>query len=336
MTRIDMASIDLRYGDSSIPFEYDEGQFEVLSGRSRQTELSDVETGERLDNPIGSDTLESIVRSGETVLFVVPDATRMVGAGQILNLIIRRLISNGTAPFEMAAIFATGIHRPVNDAEKQEILTPFIAQRIKTFDHDPRDLMQLMQVGETSSGIPVELNRKLTEFDHVVLIGGINFHYFAGFTGGRKLVCPGLASTRTISATHKLAFDSERMERRGGVGTGLLDGNAVHEAFVEAASKISVAFSVNTIVNDAGALTDLFCGDSIESHRVACETFSSANTVTPKEKRDIVITSCGGYPHDLNMIQAHKASKPLRKRATTAARSFSSQNAATASGETIF
>ncbi len=302
-----MASIDLRYGDSSIPFEYDEGQFEVLSSQSPQTELSDLEIAERLDKPIGSETLESIVQPGETVLFVVPDATRQAGTGQIINLLVRRLISNGTAPFEMAAIFATGIHRPVSDAEKQEILTPFIAQRIKTFDHDSRDLMQLMQMGEASSGIRVELNRKLTEFDHVVLIGGIIFHYFAGFTGGRKLVCPGLASSRTISATHKLAFDCKKMDRRDGLGTVYIDGRGDPEYIYDDASKVNVAFAVNTIVNDAGAVTDLFCGDWIDSHSAACDAFSSANTVTIKEKRGLVIASCGGYPHDLNMIQAHKA-----------------------------
>ncbi len=302
-----MTAIYLKYGQTQFPFDYDESRFEVLTSKNPSIALSDAEIGVRLGSPIGSDTLENIVQPGETVLFVVSDATRKVGAGQILNLIVRRLIANGTAPFEMAAIFATGIHRPVTEAEKQEILTPFIAQRIKTFDHDARDLMQLMQVGETSSGISVELNRKLTEVDHVVLIGGINFHYYAGFTGGRKLVCPGLASSRTISATHKLAFDCKRMDRREGVGTGLLDGNAVHEAFVEAASKVKVSFAVNTIVNDAGSVTDLFCGDWIDSHRAACDGFSSANSASVDERRDMVIASCGGYPHDLNLIQAHKA-----------------------------
>ena len=219
-----MARIDLRYGSGTIPFDYDENRFEVLVAQNSPNALTDIEIGERLDTPIGSESLENIVSPGQTVLFVVSDATRKTGAGQIVNLLVRRLIANGTAPHEMAIIFATGIHRPVTDAEKQDILTPFIAQRIKTLDHNARDLMQFMHVGETSGGIRVELNRALFEFDHVVLIGGITFHYFAGFTGGRKLVCPGLASSKTISATHKLAFDCERLDRRERVGTGLLDG----------------------------------------------------------------------------------------------------------------
>lgn len=302
-----MARIDLRYGGTSVPFEYDVKKLQIIGVHEKKTALSDVEIGERLDAPVGTAPLEDIVGTGETVLFVVPDATRQAGAGQIINLLVRRLIASGVEPHRMSAIFATGIHRKVTGDEKRAILTPFIAQRLKTLDHDPRDLMKIVRVGETIGGIPIELNRALTEFDRVVLIGGVTFHYFAGFTGGRKLVCPGLASSKTISATHKLAFDCEKMDRREGVGTTMLDGNAVHEAFMEAASKITIDFAVNTIVNDGGNVTDVFCGDWIESHQAACDIFGERHTVTIAEKRDLVIVSCGGYPFDINMIQAHKA-----------------------------
>lgn len=302
-----MSEIQLKYGRSSIGFSFDPDRFEVLKPSASSDALTDVELGAKLDSPLGSASLEDVVRAGDTVLFVVPDATRRTACGQVINLLVRRLIANGTTPHEMSVIFATGIHRPVTEPEKREILTPFIAQRIKTLDHGPRDLMQIVRVGETSGDIPVELNRALTEHDHVILIGGVTFHYFAGFTGGRKLICPGLASAKTVAATHKLAFDCESKERRQGVGTGLLDGNPVHEAFVEAASIIRPSFSVNTIVNDAGEAVDLFCGDWIGSHRAACESYAAGNTRKISEKRDVVIVSCGGSPYDLNMIQAHKA-----------------------------
>jgi nickel-dependent lactate racemase len=193
------------------------------------------------------------------------------------------------------------------DQERQEILTPFIAQRIKTIDHEPRNLMRLSRIGETSGGIGVELNRALTEFDHVVPIGAVVFHYFAGFTGGRKMICPGLASSRTISATHRLAFDCGSKRRREGVEPGSLDGNPVHEAFAEAAAMVRVSFAVNTIVDDAGRVVELFCGDMPLSHREACEVYAAENTVHITEKRPMVIASCGGYPYDINLIQAHKA-----------------------------
>lgn len=302
-----MSSTPLRYGRSTIGLELDPKLFDALGGDHSTAALSDAELGARLDEPIDSPPLEEIVKTGETVLLVVPDATRQTGSGQIVNLLVRRLIANGTYPHEISIIFATGIHRKVTDAEKAEILTPFILQRIKTSNHDPRDLAGLVNVGETRTGIPIELNRAIVEHDHVVIIGGVTFHYFAGFTGGRKLICPGLGSARTISATHKLAFDCVHKTRRAGVDTGLLDGNAVHEAFVECVAKAPPSFAVTTITSDDGSIVELFVGDWQTSHRAACDWFASTHTIEIRDKRELVIASCGGFPNDINTIQAHKA-----------------------------
>lgn len=301
-----MSSINLGYGKSRVKFDFDENCFEVLGSEKPSAPLTDIEIGKKLDHPVNARTMEEIIEPGDTVLIVVPDATRQAAAGQIVNLLVRRLIAGGTMPFDISIIFATGIHRKVSEAEKREILTPFIAQRIKTLNHNARDLMGFIRLGEIGD-IPVELNRALAEHDHTIIIGAVNFHYFAGFTGGRKLICPGLASFRTISETHKLAFDCEIKQRREGVGTGILDGNAVHEACVAVVEKLPPAFSVNTIVNDRGEAIDLFCGDWMAAHREACEFYALNHSVEISEKRDLVIVSCGGFPFDVNMIQAHKA-----------------------------
>ncbi len=302
-----MPNIELKYGKSNISFDYDENRFRVLSSSRQNVALTDRELGERLENPLGSKSLEEIVNQDETVLIVVPDATRQTASGQVVNLLVRRLIANGTMPHDIRIIFATGIHRQVTEAEKQDLLTPFIFQRIKTLDHSPRDLANIVRLGETENKIPIELNRALVEHDKIIIVGGIGFHYFAGFTGGRKLICPGLASSRTIAATHKLAFDCETKSRRTGVDTGITDGNAVHEAFMSVVEKLPPSFAVNAFVNERGEATELFVGDWIESHRRACEVFARENTVEISEKRDIVIVSGGGNPHDVNMIQAHKS-----------------------------
>lgn len=302
-----MPTINLKYGKTEIPFAFDEGQFEVLGRFESKSPLSDVEIGEKLEDPVDSKIIEELIKPNETVLIVVPDATRNVAAGQVVNLLVRRLIANGTMPYEINIIFATGIHREVTAEEEKEILTPFIAQRVKTFNHNAKDLMQFLRLGETSNGIPIELNRKLSDYDHTILVGGITFHYFAGFTGGRKLICPGLGSSRTISETHKLAFDCEKMDRREGVEVGKLVGNPVHEAFIEVVEKNPPTFAINSIVNDKGELIDLICGDWKTSHEKACEIYAIDHTIKIKEKRDLIIVSCGGFPHDLNLIQAHKA-----------------------------
>jgi nickel-dependent lactate racemase len=302
-----MAEIKLGYGNSQVSLEFDEARFAVLGGTRVLPALSDVEIGAALDSPTGSPPLEDIVGAGESVLLVVPDATRATASGQIVNLLTRRLIANGTAPFDIRIIFATGIHRAVTAEEKKDLLTPFITQRIKTLDHNPRDLTQLARVGETPRGAVVELNRALLEHDHVIIIGGVTWHYFAGFTSGRKLICPGLAASKTINQTHKPAFDCETHERREGVGVGRLDGNVVHEEFEAAAGLTNISFAVNTIVDDAGRAARVFAGDWRASHRAACKFYAANFSLPITEKRDAVIVSCGGAPHDINLIQAHKA-----------------------------
>src|ERR1043166_3693984 len=170
-----MMVASLKYGHDAVDLEVDPGRFDVLGRDVAERRLTDAEIGGRLDGPIDSPELEELLEPGHSVLIVVPDATRQTGSGQVVNLLVRRLIANGTAPHDISIVFATGIHRKVTDAEKAEILTPFILQRIKTLDHDPRDLASLVKVGETSGGIPVELNRAVVESDHVIIIGGVTF-----------------------------------------------------------------------------------------------------------------------------------------------------------------
>ena len=303
-----MPTIELGYGSRHIDFEYDDARFEVLApNQANAHSLSDAEVIAALDAPVDGPTLTDQIVAGDTVLIVVSDATRATGSAQIVNLLVRRLIENGVSPSGIAIIFATGIHRAVRPDEKAQLLTSFIAQRIRTIDHHAYDSSQMIQVGTMKSGEPIEINRALKEFSKVILTGGVGFHYFAGFTGGRKSICPGLASARTIQATHMLALDFERGGRREGVGTGLLDGNAVSEACEHVANLINPAFSISAIVGEQGRVEKVFAGHWRAAHRRACEEYLSTHSQTISEKREVVIVSCGGAPYDINMIQAHKA-----------------------------
>jgi nickel-dependent lactate racemase len=300
--------IELGYGRGSLSFAYEDARFSVLGkDTSDALPLNDALIGAALDAPIDSPPLEEIIGPGESVLIVVSDATRATASAQIVNLLVRRLIAAGVAPYEISIIFATGIHRAVTDAEKRELLTPFIVQRIKTLDHDAHDASKLVQFGVTEGGTPVELNRALKESEHVILTGAVGFHYFAGFTGGRKSVCPGLASARTIEATHMLALDFARGGRRAGVGTGLLDGNAVHEECERIAALVAPSFLVNTVVDERGLAIGVYAGDWRAAHRRACMDYHQEHARKIDAKRELVIASCGGAPWDINLIQAHKA-----------------------------
>jgi nickel-dependent lactate racemase len=302
-----MPTIELGYGRNSISFDYDPARLEVLAPGDYARPLTDGEIGAAIDHPIDSPPLEELIDAGDTVLIVASDATRATGSGQIINLLVRRLIQFGVVPSDIAVIFATGIHRPVRDEEKAELLTPFIAQRIRTIDHDAQDQRNLVQIGTAHDGTPIEVNRALKEFSKVILTGAVGFHYFAGFTGGRKSICPGLASAQTIEATHMLALDFDRGGRRAGVGSGLLKGNAVSEECERVAAMIDPAFLINTIVDERGRPEQVFTGHWRAAHERACQAYAATHSQKIPEKREVVIVSCGGAPYDINMIQAHKA-----------------------------
>nr|MBA2731343.1 nickel-dependent lactate racemase [Acidobacteriota bacterium] len=294
-----MSEIKLGYGRESFAFAYDAARFRVIGDEAKELRpLTDVEIGEAVDAPVDSPPLEEIVSPGETVLIVVSDATRASGSAQVVNLLVRRLIESGISPIDINIIFATGIHRAVTLEEKRELLTPFIVQRIKTLDHDAYDSSSMIQLGTTERGTPIEVNRALKEHDHVILTGAISFHYFAGFTGGRKSICPGLASAQTIEATHMLALDFERGGRRMGVGTGLLEGNAVHEECERVAAEVSPSFLINAVIDERDRVVRIYAGGWRAAFRRGCAEYMEEHSVEIEEKREVVVASCGGSPWD--------------------------------------
>jgi nickel-dependent lactate racemase len=303
-----MTEIQLGYGRGTKTFSFDETRFQVLeTNPADEKPLTDVEIGAAFSDTIESPSIDDLFSAGDSILIVVSDATRATGSAQIVNLLVRRVIQAGVAPADIAIIFATGTHRHVTEDEKIELLTPFIAQRVRTLDHDASDPENLMSLGVTDRGTPVDVNRALKDFSRIILTGAIGFHYFAGFTGGRKSICPGLASARTIEATHVLALDFETGARRAGVGTGKLDGNAVNEECERVAALIKPRFSVNAVVDQRGRVVRVYAGHWRAAHRAGCEEYLATHSIGIAERRDLVIVSCGGAPWDINLIQAHKA-----------------------------
>src|SRR5215212_1571962 len=135
-----MTQIELAYGRGSFDFSFDEARFSVVSTNGdRDPPLTDFQIGAAFDNPIASPPLDELVDCDDSVLIVVSDATRATASAQVVNLLVRRLVQAGVSPSRMAVIFATGIHRPVTDKEKPELLTPFIVQRLRVLNHDAYD-----------------------------------------------------------------------------------------------------------------------------------------------------------------------------------------------------
>jgi nickel-dependent lactate racemase len=312
-----MTEIQLGYGRGTQTLIFDDSRFQLLeTNPANEKPLTDVEIGAAFSDPIDSPAIDDLCSAGDEILIVVSDATRATGSAQIINLLVRRLIQAGVAPSDVAIIFATGIHRRVTDDERVELLTPFIAQRVRTLHHDAYDSESFVSLGVTNRGTPVEVNRALKDFSQVIVTGAIGFHYFAGFTGGRKSICPGLASARTIEATHMLALDFETGERRAAVGMGKLDGNAVNEECERVAALIDPRFSVNAVVDSRGRVVRVYAGQWRAAHRAGCEEYLATHSVDIDEQRELVIVSCGGSPWDINLIQAHKALEMAAEAAT--------------------
>jgi nickel-dependent lactate racemase len=171
--------------------------------------------------------------------------------------------------------------------------------------HDPDDARSLEEIGRTRQGTRVVVNRALREHDRVVLTGGIGFHYYAGFSGGRKAVVPGLASRETVTRNHLRALLPDG-KRHPGAAAGRLDGNPVHRDMAEGASMVGAHLLVNTVIDAAGRIERLFAGHWRSAHLAGCAYLRATRTVRLDPRR-LVVASAGGDPGDVNVIQSHKA-----------------------------
>jgi nickel-dependent lactate racemase len=298
----------LGYGARSVDFVYDPARFEVLAPRETSApELNDAALADALDQKIGCARLADTVEPADRVLVVVPDATRASGSARVSGMLLSELGRMGIPDPSIEFLIGAGTHRPPTAEEIIRIVGPEVTRRVRVDHHDAFDAPAHAQVGTTSRGTPIEINRRLLETDVLILAGAIGLHYFAGFSGGRKAILPACASDRAIQANHLLGFDRTTLERAAGVGSGRLDGNPVSEDMEEAAAIVAASYTIMTVVNAASRITAVYGGHWREAHRHGCAEYLAGHSVQASEKRPVVVVSCGGAPRDINMIQSHKA-----------------------------
>lgn len=246
-------------------------------------------------------------RPGERVVIVTSDITRYTASEVYLPLLLERLNAAGIRDKDIEVVIALGIHRKQTDHEHARIIGPLFG-RIKVSDHDCDDPGKLVYLGKTSSGIEVEVNRAVAEADRVILTGVVGFHYFAGFGGGRKSILPGVASRKSCMASHFAILNpGAGSGRNPNATTGVLDGNPVHQAMVEACAMVPPAFILNTVLSPDKRIVAAFAGDWRESHLAGCRYYAGRFSFPIARPADLAVVSCGGFPKDINFIQAHKA-----------------------------
>jgi nickel-dependent lactate racemase len=305
--------VALGYGTSRFDFAYDPARFEVLRAKTAaEPELSDADLLARLDAPIGSPLLDALVASAGRIVVVLPDATRASGSARVMNVLLDRLHERGVADERIEVLIGGGTHRPPTPEEIRRIVGDRNVGRVRVHHHDAFDESANVRLGTTPRGTPVEINRRLVECDQVILVGAISFHYFAGFSGGRKGLLPACASDRAIQANHLLGFDRSALSKAAGVAPGRLDGNPVSEDMEDAARLFGPMFLINTVLDPENRIVALYAGDWLAAHRRGCAEYLAAHSVPAPERRSVVLVSCGGAPRDVNMIQSHKALEHAR------------------------
>ncbi|NTV50472.1 MAG: nickel-dependent lactate racemase [Geobacteraceae bacterium] len=249
----------------------------------------------------------SSFKPGEKVVIVTSDITRYTGSEIYLPLLVDRLNRQGIADGDIEILIALGIHRKQTDHEHQKILGPLYG-RIRVTDHECDDHGSLTFIGTTSNGIKVSINRRAVEADHLILTGTIGFHYFAGFGGGRKSVLPGIASRKACIASHFTVLNPGEGNGKNRLAvTGNLEGNPVHRAMVEGCALAKPAFILNTVLGADKSIVAAFAGDWREAHEAGCRFYRERFAYPLTEKCDLIVASCGGFPKDINLIQAHKS-----------------------------
>jgi len=254
---------------------------------------------EALQNPIASVPLREYVRPGESVCLLVNDSTRVARSDYFLPILLETLQEAGIREEDIFVVFTNGTHRPLSREEMTELVGEEIARRITLINHDCHDMEQLVSLGETSRGTPLQVNARVARADKRILTGSIVYHFFAGFGGGRKALVPGVAGYETIRVNHSMLLQPRaRM--------GLLEGNPVHEDQLEGALRVGGGFLFNVVLDEEKNFLGVFAGDMEKAHLEGCTLVRRAYSVPIAVYADVVIASCGGHPKDINVYQAHK------------------------------
>ena len=253
--------------------------------------------GTALQQPIGTPPLRALARAGQRVAVVISDLTRPCPSAQLLPPILDELKAAGVADAAMTIIIALGLHRPMTDAEIEAAVGREVAQRVRVLNHDPADTVHL---GATSAGTPVEFFRPLVDADLRVCLGNLEFHYFAGYSGGAKAILPGCASRATISANHAMMAHPDAR-------AGRVDNNPVRRDIEEGVAMLGADFMLNVVVDEAHRVTAAVAGDVIAAHRVGCDLIRQRGALPIPQRADVVLAGAGGWPKDVNLYQAQKA-----------------------------
>ena len=256
-----------------------------------------------LDNPVGSKRLsllarEALVRNPDSEFVIVTsDISRPLPSYDVVPSVLDELYAAGVSQDNITLVFGLGSHRKQTPEEMKHLVGERAYKEIRCVDSDVDDCIHM---GTTKSGTPVDITRVVAEADFRICLGNVEFHYFAGYSGGVKAIMPGVSTPEAIQMNHRLMVSADAC-------AGKLEGNPIREDIEEAGMICPVDFIVNAVLDEHKHIVYCAAGNSVKAHRDACAYLDRMYRKPIPERADIVIVSQGGAPKDANLYQTQKA-----------------------------
>lgn len=250
-----------------------------------------------LENPIGSERLSDMVNGEMKIAIVTSDISRPLPSYDVLPAVLDELYSGGAKKENITVVLALGSHRKHTEEEQRHLVGERCFSEVRVEDSDVTDCVHM---GTTGNGTPVDITRTVAEADFRICLGNIEFHYFAGYSGGAKAIMPGVSTPDAIQVNHKLMVSEDAC-------AGKLEGNPLRADIEEAVDMVGVDFIVNAVLDEHKHIVYAVAGDVTKAHRVGCEYLDKMYRKPIPRRADIVIVSQGGAPKDANLYQTQKA-----------------------------
>ena len=296
----DFLDFDLMYGKEKrrfvIPVKNFFGELKQNSYNNESTEEEIID--EALENPIDTPRLSQIVKPGKKIVIVTSDITRPMPSAKVLPGILKEIEAAGCSLDDVTVVFGLGSHRNHTVDEMKYLVGEDVYNKVKCVDSDPSACTNM---GVTSRGTPVDIFQTVAEADFRICLGNIEYHYFAGYSGGAKAIMPGVSTRQAIQANHSaMVMDDAK--------AGNVDTNPVRMDIDEVGEKfVKIDFILNVVLDEKKKVIYAAAGDYIKAHREGCKFLDKLYAAEIPELADIVITTPNGYPKDINLYQAQKA-----------------------------
>jgi nickel-dependent lactate racemase len=290
--------VQIPFGDGRLTCSVSGRARVLLPRRTKPVSNPEQAVRDALARPIGCAPFAELMRTKGKVAIIVNDETRVARTEVFLPILIEELNRIGVEDRRIFAVIANGTHRPMTRDEIRKKVSAFALGRIRVFNHHSR-AKDAVSVGTTSAGTRVAYNARVMGADKIILTGSIIYHFFAGYGGGRKALFPGVAAYESIEQNHLLSLHSRST-------FGRLKGNPIDADIQEAVAFRKPDFLLNTILDEDKRMVGVVAGDYRKAHEAGCRIVDRVYGSPVPKPADLVIASCGGYPKDINVFQAHK------------------------------